>query len=282
MPGERLLMLAENLLLDAQFVGRLLVADQEASGLTVDRVANGRRHPGDRWSPTTANADHTIKLTCDELRAANCFVIDRASNHLGKRFILESSSDDFVTARTIFDVTIPLVVGGQPIDALGCVTDEGAWIKTFTAEASYAYRLTSKAMGAGIVPQVTGIWLGLAWAPSNFLINFPVHDETSQITMQATRSPVGWRGRTRPGIVRMGEITIEPGDETDYDQIRYQVGPEGIMSRGFPAWLIHDRIAGGRNAILVALPDTARLDFGVTKWPFRKLTIPFEEEQPLP
>ena len=279
--AERLLILVENLLLDAQFPNRLLVADQEASGLTVDKVANARRHPGDRWQATTANADHTITLTADELRAASCLVIDRASNHLGKRFVLETSSDDFVTSRTVFDVTIPLVPGGQPADALGAVTDEGSWIKTFPPEAAYGWRLTSKAMGAGVVPQLTGVWLGLAWAPTQFLINYPVADETAQITSQTTVSPAGWRGRQRPAAVRAGEITIEPGDDTDYDAIRYQV--LGLLGKGgFPGWLIHDRIAGGRGALLVALPESTRLDFGRTKWPFRKLTVPFEEEQPLP
>jgi hypothetical protein len=281
-PGEVLLVLAENLLLDAQFPGRLLVADQEASGLTVDKVANARRHPGDRWQATTANADHTITLTTDELRAASCLVIDRASNHLGKRFVLETSNDAFVTVRTVFDVTLPLVPGGQPGDALGCVTDEGAWIKTFPTEAAYGWRLTSKAMGAGIVPQLTGVWLGLAWQPVNLLLNYPSQDEAYAVASASTVSPYGWRGRFRPAVARSGQLVIDPGDEAEFDLIRYHL--LGLMGvGGFPAWICWDRASGGRKAFLGSLPDSTTLDLSrVKESAYRRLTLPFLEEQPLP
>lgn len=279
-PGERLLLMAENFFTTDQFPNHVVVGQEEAAGFPAVNVGDGRRHPADRWQPTTANADRWIKVTCDELRAADCFVIDRASNHLGERFILEASSDDFATAQTIFDVTIPTVPGGQPGDPLGCVTDEGAWVKTFTAAAAYGWRLTSKAMGASIVPQIAGLWLGKAWQPVNVLLNWPLPDEAIRYAAAASASTYGWRGKATPTRPRFGQLVIEPGDENDYDAIRYQI--VGLMARAYAAWIFPSRQLGATRGILAGLPDAADLDFAATQYPYRKMTVNYLEEQALP
>jgi len=281
-PGEVLLVLAENLLSDAQFPSHTLAADQEATGFEVWHLADNRRQPGDRWQATSANADHTVTLTCNQLRAADCFVLDRASNHLGKRFLLESSNDSFATAHTVFDITLPLVPGGAPGEAYGCVTDEGSWLKTFPAEAAYGWRLTSKAMGVNLVPQLTCAWLGKAWQPANLLLNYPSQDEAYAVAAAVTMSPAGWRGRLKPAFARAGQLLIQPGDEGEFDLLRYHA--LSLMGdAGAPAWICWDRVSGGRKAFLAALPDSSQLDLArVKESPYRRFTLPFLEEQPLP
>lgn len=275
---ERLLFCADNLFCDRLYSSHVLSADEEATNFEVWHLGTARRHFGDRWEPTTTNVDHWAKARCDVPRYADFCAIDRASNHKAKRFKLQNSGDDFTGIRTAWDITLPSVPGGAPAGGPGAITEEGAWIKTFAPELAYDWRLYSVAMGAGIVPQLTGVWLGKCWQPTDWLLELPTQDETIGVQFLETKSPFGWSGRTRYVRGRQGTLIIRPGNENDYDMIRWQVLT--LFAGGYPAWLIHDAVDGGPKARLIACP-TGELDFGRRRGIRREILIPFVEEQPL-
>jgi hypothetical protein len=276
--AERFLFCAENLLSDVQYPDHTVTASSAASGFEAYHVATGRRQLADRWSPTTANADHWLKCRSPLLRAANFLAIDRGSNHLGERFVLEASGDDFTHTRTVWDITTPTVPGGSVGEGLGCVTTEGAWLRSFSAEAWPDWRVTSKAMGTGITQQITGLWLGLAWMPTDAVLTVPLDDEAVDVDGVETRSDWGWTGSGRRVRTRSGVIRLQFPAEGEYDQVRYQV--LGLYAQGFPAWICWDTDDGAK-AMLARCPR-GRLPFlWGADWPYRTLDIPFEEEQPL-
>lgn len=279
---ERILFCADNLFSDVLYPGHVITADQQAAGYEVWNVADGRRQAADRWQPTTANVDHDVKANCGALRAANFAAVDRASNWRGQRITFENSADNFAAAsgiRTTLDINpIPIAPGGAAAGALGCVTDELAWWKTFTSEANYDWRAVFKAGGAGVIPAISGLWLGTAWMPTEAQLFFPVDDETYRVEYMESKSTYGWAGRSRPNKLREGTLNVKPATDADYDFIRWQV--LGIYAAGFPAWICFDRVDSGHRAMLVRCPS-GQLDWGRKRdWPKRGINIPFIEEQP--
>lgn len=285
---EKLLFCADNLFDIEQYPLHVVSGQEEATGFEAFRVASGRRQPGDAWRATTANADRYLRVICDQLRGANFLAIDRASNHIdrstspptGKRFTVEHSADGFATPGvSVFDANpIAAVPGGVISSLIGACTNEFAWLKTFTADAAYGWQTVSKAMGANIVVSLTNVMLGTAWQPSEYLLFLPTQDRTYQISRARSESPYGWVGRGRTVRKRRGTLIIKPANELDYDFIEWQV--LGLYARGFPAWIIHDKVDGSRDAFLAFCPE-GDLDFGEREdWPYRGISIPFEEEQP--
>lgn len=281
--AEQLLICAENLFNKVQFPSHSPAASSEATGYTVDHLANGRRQTGDRFQSNNTNTDVTLTAGCNIPRSADFCAIDRNSNHRGYRYQLLNSNDAFVSSRTVWDVnTIPTVVGGRPSEAYGCVTDEGAWYKTFTVDAANDWRVTSKAMGSGLSPQITGLWLGRSWQPSEYLLQFPLEDRGYGLTYPSTRSPYGWvgqglRARPRSGTLRLGLPSYA-------DEYGYERHIEQLALNGHPFWLCWQKDTAPWRAILARLPEgrySLRVD---PSWSavYRTVEIAFEEEQPAP
>ena len=281
--AEQLLICAENLFNRVMFASHAPAASSEATGYTIDRLANGRRQSADRFQPNNTNTDVTLTAGCNILRAADFCAIARASNHLGYRYQLLNSSDSFTTSRTLWDVnTIPTVVGGRPSEAYGCVTDEGAWLKTFTVDAANDWRVTSKAMGSGLKPQITGLWLGRSWQPSEYVLQYPVEDRGFDVSYATTTSPFGWVGQGQRAKPRSGVLRI--GLPTYADEAGYERHIEQLAMQGYPFWLCWQKDTAPWRAILARIPDGARVSLRVdTSWSaiYRMADIPFVEEQPL-
>jgi hypothetical protein len=285
--AEQLLLCAENLLNLVQFPNHTLTASSEASGFSVDRLANARRHAGDHFEPNNTNTDVTITARCDVIRAANFAAIDRATNHLGYRYQWLGSSDNFAAAantRTLADVnTIPLVVGGRPSEAYGCVTSEGAWLKTWTVDAHHDWRLTSKAMGSGLKPQITGAWLGRAYTPSVRVLRSLEEESGFEVSFAETMSPFDWQGRGQIAALRSGQLDLRLTTDADEPLIRYHV--LNLYKRGFPMWICWRTTDSPWNALLAVCPQGARLSLDYdAAWPIpggRRIVVPFVESQPL-
>lgn len=283
--ADQFLFCADNLFADTQYSQQLATGDEEPSGYEAWRVGVGRRYIGNRWQASTANADHTLSLSCKTTiagaaqavpRGANFLAIDRASNHLGHRFQLLGSDDAFATSRVVFDITLPTVPGGQASGALGCVTDEGAWFKTFPADVHNDWRLVSKAMGAGAVPQLTGVYLGMSWQPTTYPLVYPLEGEALDIQMTEDKAPSGWTGRSRPALPRKGVAHFKPGDQNDYDHFRYQA--LGLYAHGQPAWICEQSADRPWRAMLVRCPSGLLGWPRALDWPFHTMDMPYEEE----
>jgi len=277
-----LLLCADNLLSDLQYPLHTVSAQESAAGYGVDRVANGRRHAADRWEPTTANADRYVRVLADVQRAADFVAIDRASNHLGYRYQLQTSDDGFATSSTLWDINpLPTVAGGLPAGGAGCVTSEGAWLKTATAEAAHGWQLVSKAMGAGLKPQLAGVWIGKAWRPAQSIVRFPLEDRSVAVTYESTVSPYGWAGRGQVARVRTGTLNLGFADEAD--EIGFARHVETLFVAGWPMWLAWQVGSAPWRALLVRFPEGADLRPVVDpSWHgvYRSVSVPFVEEQP--
>lgn len=281
--AEQLLICAENLFNVLQFPSHAPAASSEATGYTIDRLANGRRQTSDRFQPNNTNTDVTLTAGCNLLRSADFCAIDRNSNHKGYRYQLLNSNDSFTSSRTVWDVnTIPTVVGGRPSGSYGCVTDEGAWIKTFTVDAANDWRVTSKAMGSGLKPQITGLWLGRSWQPTEYVLQFPIEDRGYDVTYATAISPFGWVGQGQHAKVRAGTLRI--GLPSFADEYGYARQIEQLAMQGFPFWLCWQKDTAPWRTILARIPDGARVSLRVDpSWStvYRTAEIPFVEEQPL-
>lgn len=277
--AEQLLFLSENLFSVAQFPGHTVSAEEEPSGYEAHQVGNGRRAPQYRWQASTANSESYIQTRCDELRAVNCLIIDRGHNLAGETVTLRASSNNWTDYNDIFSIVIPSVVGGSPSGAMGCVTSEGAWIKTFDPEAFYDYRVVIAAMGAGLVPQIVNLWLGLAFQPDEHLLTYPLQDHALRVIGEHTESPFGWRGRAHVATPKRGALTLKCPTETHYDAIEYQV--MDLFANGYAAWVIWQRDNAPHKAMLVS-HDGDSLEWARDmSWSpvLRYVTVPFHEEQ---
>lgn len=77
------------------------------SGYEVHRVANARRHSRDYYTPTAANSNADLDVTCDRVRAADMLVLDRNSNLAGETVRLWASSESDFGTYEEFTFTVP-------------------------------------------------------------------------------------------------------------------------------------------------------------------------------
>jgi len=229
----------ENLFSVTQFPGHTISAEEAADGYAADKVANGRRSAQDYWTPTTANSATWIKATCDTVRAANYIALDRGHNLAGKTVALEVSSDDFTTYETVFSVVLPSATApGALDDALGVRTEEGAWLKRFDVRAGTGWRLSIAAMGAGLKPQVVGLWVGLCWQPTRGL-TLPVAPGRGESVAELVESLMGWQGRGRTTRRQTGTLTLKLDSEIEAEVAEYHL--EGHFAANRPLWLVYDQ-----------------------------------------
>lgn len=255
--------------------------DEETVGAEAYRVADGRRWPGDRWMPVTANVQHTLTVQCDRVRAATMLALDRGHNLAGKEVLLRCSQDGGTTWETVVDVVLPTVVGpGALDDALGCRTEEGAWLIRFPQRAAPLWQVVVPAMGAGLLPQVVGLWLGQAWAPQDGL-RFPTAPDQTEFLVQETVSEAGWRGRNAPGLTRADTLNFKTGSQGlyDYELGRYHI--QGLFGAGRPMWICYDDHQA-HAAVLALRPGNDRLGFARTPdWFYPTASVPWVEHEPL-
>ncbi|HEX6940890.1 MAG TPA: hypothetical protein VF158_15845, partial [Longimicrobiales bacterium] len=156
--------LAENLFSPAAYPGHVVTASEEPAGTEAFRAGTGRRHAlTNRWTPSTANVEHWIQVTADQVRAADMIAIDRGHNLAGVALQLQISDDDFATWETVLSFAIPSTAAGgaQSLDD-GALTEEGAYLRRFDLAAASQWRLVIPPMGAGLRPQIVGLYLGLS------------------------------------------------------------------------------------------------------------------------
>src|SRR6266705_3833063 len=201
-------LLSENLLNRLAFPAHMLVADEQAGGYEVDRLADGRRSPLDRYQSVTTNQARTITATFDRLRYANGLALDRGHNFAGLVFSVRGSNDAWTTQQTIWSGTIPSVVTspGQLDNANGVLTEEGAFLVRYAGQGFAAMRLVPPAI-VGDVAKIVGAWLGVWYSPGDF--SLPWSEESGELLALEQESPAGWLGRTEAVHRRAGTIGLK-------------------------------------------------------------------------
>lgn len=270
--------LVENILSEMQFPLHTVAADEQATGFEVYHLANGRRAVNDRYQSVTANQARIITATCDRLRYLNGFALDRGHNLGGVALSVLGSSDGWTTSQTVWTGTVPALCTppGQLDAANGVTTEEGAFVVRFTGASYMAWRLSIPALGAGIVPQIVGAWLGLWYAPGFFME--PWGEDQADVVMAEQQSDIGWTGSTVPVPRRAGAMTIKLRSFADYDLARYHIAGHFLAQRR-PAWLLYDDQQAERAVLALRQPGVQGFEID-TGWAFRQAKVAWREHEP--
>ncbi len=274
---ERPVFLVENALSTFQFPAHTIVPTSELTGFEVGKLSNGRRSLFDFHTPTTENLEYTLKLTCDRVRAFDMSVLDRGHNLAGKTFSLEISNDDFTTTEVVYSITFPTTSApGSLDDALGVVTEEGAWVKRFPWRAAKYWRFKVAAV-ASYKPQFVGVWLGLSWSPTR-LFDTPWSEDMENIVARLSESADGWQGSDEVTPRREGQTVIRLATQVEYDLARYTLAH---YSRRRPMWICYDTAQADRVVLTIRQPGRLGLAFNPEWWRLRKGVIAWQEHEPL-
>jgi len=275
----RTVILVENLLNLRQFPNHTLVANEEATDHEASKVTTGRRSANrNYWSPTTANSQATVTCTFDRVRVFDMCAVDRGHNLEGKQTLLLGSLDAFATSTTIYDITLPAIV--QPSIHLdetpGVKTEEGAWLYRFPPHAAKEVRFQIPAMGAGLVPKIVGLYLGLSFRPE--------HPQQQRFSFGATElsydeevSATGWLAASDVANRDRGEMLFWFADRTEAEQARYHL--RSLFMKRKPGWLVHDDELATRSHLAVAPPGVLDIHSG-RDWSEPQAVVPWVEHEP--
>lgn len=248
--------LVDDILSVVQYSSLTLTPSHQFDGIGTGqafRVADGRRATA--WTSTTPNTEHTLTWAHSLPRPFNRISLDRGSSVL--RLIGEVSDDNFTTTQTLFDITLPTTPGaGSLDDALGVRALDTSWhYRLPQVAAGYSGRIRIPAMGAGLIPTVTGLKIGLSYRPGYRL--WPLEDESDELHGTETVLASGARGRGRQRRGRSGALTLRfAPEEFDFEAARY---PLDQIRAGRPFWLIEDD--GQAQFAVFALREKTRMSF---------------------
>ena len=201
------------------------------SGYEVHRVANARRHSRDYYTPTAANSNADLDVTCDRVRAADMLVLDRNSNLAGETVRLWASSESDFGTYEEFTFTVPskTYTGNYASDGHPVRTDEGAIIYRFAQTSAKYWRLRVDAMGANERPRVGGVWLGKSWQPQ--ITRMPWDDEPKWLDQPSARngSPTGY---LQTG--RQNQVQLMLRDETEWATAKWVI--HSLFWQGHTMW----------------------------------------------
>lgn len=276
------LLLTENLFSAAQFTDaagtalHTITGQEEATGHEAKKAANGRRSAADYWAPTTPAAARYLRAAFDQVRAFNCLVIDRGHNIGGFVATLETTMDAFTTTSTVIAPTIPTVSGPAHIDD-GALTEEGAYIQRFPLTAGDGVQLDIAALGAGVVQNIVGLWVGLA-----FEFPHPIDDVQAvmptEIVSRISYSDRGWRGMSEVTQRHTDTVRLRLDHPIEASQLRYHLGH---FDAGYPCWWVYDIQQADRAMCIVkADQGPTRLEYRPEWWNRPQVTLSFQEHEP--
>jgi hypothetical protein len=265
--------LIENFFSTPQFPGHTVTADQEAAGFGAALVGRGSRLSSNRWEPITANAEHWIRVQCDIARAADMIVVD-GHNLGGKTAILETSNNG-TTFTTVFSAVVPAAPGGALASANGGASDEIAWLKSFPSASAVYWRLRIPSMGPGLVPKISGIWLGLSWALAQYA-DRPFGDETYEVSFAEQELETAWIGAGPARRRKVLDLRLRLQSDAEYGNWRAFFRH---WRRRRPAWVVFDPDDVTTAAPFVLRPGRHGLELG-TDWFFRSGILSGVEHEP--
>lgn len=269
-------LLVDNFFSPRIYSGHTLSSNENSDNTAL--VGAARRSTHDAWSPTTANNDAWNKSRNDVPRAADMIVIDRGHNLLGETVKVQDAADDFATTpEEPFNGTLPTYSGaGALTDAFGVVTPEGAWLKRFDTRWNYDWRAYYVAMGAGLVPLIPGLWIGLSWSPGDPWR--PHAPGMSELIVEETQSDQGWTGRgkatkRKQGVLHFKFATLFDAEEGDWHIQQ--------IAAGRPFWVVPDE-ARGDLAFLAVIPKGMIGTVLEPQYFYPALDLPYIEWNPQP
>jgi hypothetical protein len=199
----------------------------EIEGNEVFRVADNLRDLTS-FAVTETNTLIDVSVLCTASKPASCFVLDRGHNLKGKTVLLRGDST------TIATCTIPSSPGGLPSDANGCLTSEGVWWKTFASVSHTTWTFRINAMGAGLSPIVTGLYVGDFYRFPEYLNSPAAYDY--RINHKAAKNATSEAGvRIKRRIVNSREVNLNLTLE-DPDFLGFHSQVLNLLYKNHPWW----------------------------------------------
>ena len=232
------LFLAENFFNVQQFSKHVVVsANTEAVGQEVFHVGTARRSILNRFR----NADPSLLLQAtvqtDRIREADCLVMDRNSDLVGRRILLEVSSDTGASKQTIIDepaLTADVVLGSSLNDSEHFIrTSEGAWIVKFPATAGDIWILAADPL-SNDSGAFGGVYLGKSFTPTHGG-RLPFDDEEMWLDFGVVRRGVP-DNDVRHG--RTGAFGMMMTGEAEWNEARRPF--RELFGKGHPMWIAPD------------------------------------------
>ncbi len=279
MAGPRFL--AENFFNLDQFGGHTLTAEEETTDNEAWRVGAGRRVGGvirNYWTPTTANSTSWVECACDRARAADVLIVDRGHNLDGVVVNLEISDDNYTTTTEIFSVTLPsnVYANSRMSDTPGAKTTEGAYVISFPYHVAKYWRVFVAAMGAGLKPQIPGMYLGKSFAPTNNPPR-PWDDEPTKLAYESIQSDVLWTASSRKAKRREASVQMFMDSDAEMDKARYHF--RSLYQRGDLMWYVPDTDRAERAWLAEAPPGSDSQVYG-TDFGNRIVSVAMVEHNP--
>lgn len=233
------------------------------------------------WTPTTTNADRYVQVDCGASTAATCLILDRGHNLAGKTVTLQCANvADFssITATPVSGA-VPSSAGGLPTDSTGCRTAEGVVWWTFSSVASRYWRLTVSAGGAGYAPQITGLYLGVAYRFPEFLSAPAAYDYRSNVRYKKNEiSEGGVRVKSRPLVFDELDLAIEIED-ADYAAWHTEI--TRLLRYNHPWWFCLDDSTTAGAQLLRPFQTAGDVSYDPAQSPVhRKIRLPLELVMP--
>lgn len=138
------------------------------------------------------------------------------------------------------------------------------------------WRLTVSAMGAGLKPNIYGLWLGESWQP-NFYTRLPFTWGERRLVGSETTSDVGWRGLVNTNERREAGIGLRLKSESEYDTARYHI--EELYLSGEPMWIVFDEDRAERSWLSRISPGRTGFEVPESGWGFQQIRFPAVEYQ---
>lgn len=233
----------------------------EVTGSELFNIADNLRDIT-RFTVAETNSTVHVRVTCGAAKGADCIVLDRGHNLAGKSVNILTYTDAGFSAGLVVQaaVTIPAIAGGLPTDANGCLTPDGVWWKTFPSATQLSWVLEVPAMGAGLAPIITGLYLGKSYRFPEYLDGPAAYDYRIKQIIQ--KNDTSRRGiRVKRGIINYAEVDLAVKlDGTDFDAFNAQVRP--LFFSNHPWWFCLDDsdVTGAGLMRLFQLPGETTYD----------------------
>lgn len=278
------LVLTDNLFEGVMLHPSFAVSNQsfdDAAGHEVYHISDNLRDMSS-WIPAGANSARVLLTNCGVAQTPSMVVLDRGHNLAGVAVTIMSwtySSPNYYTQAS-FTATIPSTVGGLPSDANGCLTADGVWWKTFNMASAVAWSFNIPAMGAGIAPIVTGLYLGASY-------RFPVpmnapfaddYDTDVQVSVNRV-SRGGLRVMNRKLNFRKLALNLDL-EATDYAAFDVQIRP--LLRYGQPLWFCLDDSDAGHSQQLGLFQLSGNIRYQPQANPVHREIRSMELEEVLP
>ena len=276
------ILLAKNYFNALAYPDNTVSANEETAGAPASRVGRGSRDPANFWTPTTLNAVAWVQVQNDSARTADVIVIDRVHNLGGEGVTLKRSTTGAFAGEetTVFSATIPTTESSDAdIDAAnGVLTPEGAWLKRFTGVSDVYWRVEISAMGAGLKPEIGGLYLGEAWSLAQFE-DLPFNDETYEVQFPERTLSSLWIGAGEPRSRRVLEMNLRLQSDAEYTEYRDNILTHYRKRR--PMWVVHDPDNNAERGALFVVASGGRVGFMETReWHKRSGIIMGVEHEP--